>query len=161
MQLSGPSCSAQVGPGEAKVESCFRKEQQLLQDQLFKSTRATDEHVKVTATVSKEEDDPAGKVGGNCRVPLFEVIKMEGGDAVNGGFISDGLAVESGEGVQSNVVTAGVVTGLAAVMAGLGATSAIKAAVEGAAAALKSTLREKRECTGEIENVHKRKKKQH
>ena len=158
VQLSGPSCSAQVGPGEAKAESCFRQEQQDLQDQLFKSTRATGEHAKVTARIIKEGDDPAEKVGGNCRVPLSEVIRLEGGDAVNGGFISDGLAVESGEGVQSNLVAAGVVTGLAAVKAGLGATAAIKAAAEGAAAALKSTLREKRECRGEVENVHKRKK---
>ena len=158
MQLSSPSCSAQVGPGEAKAESSVRQEQQDLEDQLFKSTRANGEHAKVTATLKKGEDDGVRKVGGSCRVPLAEVIRLEGGEAVNGGFISKGLAVESGEGVQSNVVAAGVVTGLAAVKAGLGATAAIKAAAEGAAAALKTTMREKRECRGELENMHKRKK---
>ena len=125
---------------------------------MFKSTRATGEHAKVTATLKKEEDDAVGKVGGSCRVPLAEVIRLEGGEAVNGGFIFEGLAVESGEGVQSYVVAAGVVTGLAAVNAGLGARAAIKAAAEVAAAALKTTMREKRECRGDLENMHKRKK---
>ena len=136
----------------------MRQEQEELQDKLFKATRATGEHAKVSAQVKQEQAHNAEKGGETGRVPLSELLKQEEGKPQYGGFVSEGLAVESEEGVQSNVVAAGVVTGLAAVKAGLGATAAVKAATEGVAAALKNPLKEKRVGKTEFENMHKRKK---
>ena len=90
------------------------------------------------------------------RAPLSEFLRQSAlGD--DGGFVHSGLVVDKPEGVHSNIKAAGVVTGLAAIKAGLGPEAVVNAAVEATTAAVRTGCNEKRAVRVESSQAYKKK----
>ena len=109
--------------------------QKSLQEELFRGTRAIGEHAKSNL------QGPGHKQASRISelelsvLPLTETGRENRGGISDGGFTAPGLAMDPPEGVESNVLAAGCITGMAAVQAGLGAAATVKACAEDAQAA--------------------------